>query len=218
MGKGTYITWWLWVLSGANGVVFDLQPSRGSNAGRALLDGFDGTLVADGYAVYASLERAFSRTGEQLALDGNALPQPDFTLAMCWMHARRGFIQAAKKGAIEAEEPLDWIGELYAIEAMAAEGRIGSVDRASKTTTNRTKSRAGEPVGGVVRSPARSARHPTPSSHRVPASPMAKPEVFLDDPAVPLDNGTAERHIRGPVVGGRTTTGPDRNEAPESHR
>lgn len=72
----------LWVLSGTSGVVFDIQPSRGPDACRALLDGFAGMLIADGYAVYSSLEKALSRNGEQLALDDNLqLPQPDPTPA-----------------------------------------------------------------------------------------------------------------------------------------
>ena len=100
MGKGKTKTWWLWVLSGPAGVVFDLQPSRGAIACKAVLDGFSGVLVADGYVVYNSLEKARSRYGEQLALDGQALPQPDFTLAMCWMHARRGFYKAEKTGSL----------------------------------------------------------------------------------------------------------------------
>ena len=74
MGKGSSKTWWLWVLAGASGVVFDLQPSRGSDACRNLLNGFSGVLIADGYGVYASLEKAFSKYGEQLPLDGIICP------------------------------------------------------------------------------------------------------------------------------------------------
>ena len=204
MGKGTSITWWLWVLSGAHGVVFDLQPSRGSDACRALLDGFDGTLVADGYAVYASLEKAFSRNGEQLALDGQALPQPDFTLAMCWMHARRGFIKAAKKGAIEAERPLDWIGELYAIETMATEQAKGDSSAWLEHRRRLRNQRSRDLIHQLEVWCAAQRVLPGTQLHdaigfvrrRWPSL-----KVFLEDPAVPLDNGEAERHIRGPVVG-----------------
>ncbi len=204
MGKGKSKTWWLWVLSGGAGVLFDLQPSRGSEACKALLDGFSGTLVADGYVVYSSLEKAFTHNGEQLSLDGEQLSLPDFILAMCWMHARRGFIKAEKRGAVEAAEPLDLIGELYAVEARARERAAGDPDA---LLAHRRQLRAEHSHDLVSQLEVWCA-----SQRVLPKTQLARAigfmnarwpslKVFLDDPRVPLDNGVAERKLRGPVVG-----------------
>lgn len=203
-GEGRSKTWWLWVLAGANGIVFDLQPSRGSEACKALLDGFAGTLVADGYGVYSSLEKAFSHNGEQLSIDGNHLPQPDFLLAMCWMHARRGFIKAEKKGAVEASEALDLIGEIYAVEALAKERADGDP---VALLEHRSQLRSERSVDLVSRLEVWcAAQRVLPGTQLHQAIEFVKArwpslKVFLTNPLVPVDNGEAERQIRGPVVG-----------------
>jgi transposase len=204
MGKGSSKTWWLWVLAGNTGVVFDLQPSRGSDACRALLDGFAGTVVADGYAVYSSLEKAFSRNGQQLALDDNHLPQPDFTLAMCWMHARRGFHKASKKGAVEADEVLDIIGELYEVEALAKERAAGDAEALIEHRRQLRDERSRDIVARLEVWTA--AQRVLPKTQLDQAIQFLKArwpslKVFLADPHVPVDNGEAERQIRTPVVG-----------------
>ena len=204
MGNGQSKTWWLWVLSGAAGVVFDLQPSRGSDACKVLLDGFSGVLVADGYGVYSSLEKAFSHNGEQLALDGEHLLQPDFTLAMCWMHARRGFIKADKKGSVEAAEPLDLIGELYAIEALAKERADGDPAALLEHRRQLRAERSREIVSRLEVWCASQRVLPRTQLYQALQFVNARwpsLKVFLSDPRVPLDNGEAERQIRGPVVG-----------------
>ena len=210
MGNGKSKTWWLWVLAGDGGVVFDLQPSRGSESCKALLDGFAGTLVADGYGVYSSLEKAFTHNGEQLALDGNHLPQPDFTLAMCWMHARRGFIKAEKKGAVEAAEALDLIGELYAIEALAKERADGDVDALIEHRRQLRRERSADLVTKLEVWCAAQRVLPGTQLHQAIAFVKARwpsLKVFVTDPRVPLDNGEAERQVRGPVVGRKNDYG-----------
>ncbi|TVQ87828.1 MAG: hypothetical protein EA397_17720, partial [Deltaproteobacteria bacterium] len=69
-------------------VYFVLQPSRSKKAAQRLLRDFDGVLVCDGYSAYAALERLADRGGD-LGLEGVELP--NFDLAGCWSHGRRGF-------------------------------------------------------------------------------------------------------------------------------
>ena len=204
MGKGKSKTWWLWVLSGASGVLVEIQPSRGADACKALLQGFDGVLVADGYSVYSSLEKALQRSGEQLSLHGDTLPVPNFTLAMCWMHARRGFIKAEKRGSPDAAEPLELIGELYAIEALAKERADGDSDALLDHRQALRSERSKAIVGKLELWCA--AQRVLPGTQLQQAigyvtTRWASLKVFLNDPRVPLDNGEAERRIRGPVVG-----------------
>jgi transposase len=204
MGKGSSKTWWLWVLAGATGVVFQLEPSRGSEACKALLDGFAGILVADGYSVYSSLEKAFSLDGEQLALDGHHLPQPDFTLAMCWMHARRGFIKAAKKGDPVADEALDILAELYAVEALAKERAGGDAEALLHHRRQLREERSRDLVTKLELWCAKQRVLPGTQLHQAIQFLQARwtsLKVFLSHPSVEIDNGEAERQIRNPVVG-----------------
>lgn len=204
MGKGSSKTWWLWVLAGATGVVFQLEPSRGSEACKALLAGFAGILVADGYSVYSALEKAFSLHGEQLALDGNHLLQPDFTLAMCWMHARRGFIKAAKKGDLVANDALDLIGEIYAVEALANERADGDDDALREHRRRLREDRSRDLVTRLEVWCAKQRVLPGTQLHQAIHFLEARwpsLKIFLADPNVPIDNGEAERQIRNPVVG-----------------
>jgi len=204
MGRGPSKTWWLWVLAGASGVVFQLEPSRGSEACKALLNGFAGILVADGYGVYSSLEKAFSLGGEQLTIDGRHLPQPDFTLAMCWMHARRGFIKAAKKGDPVADEALDLIEELYAVEALAKERAGGDREALLQHRRQLREERSQELVTKLELWCANQRTLPGTQLHRAIQFLQARwksLKVFLSQPGVEIDNGEAERQIRNPVVG-----------------
>jgi transposase len=83
-------------------VVFHYAPGRGAKHPKALLADYQGILQCDGYAAYKALAAAN---------DG-------ITLAFCWSHARREFIELAKgKTAPIAAETLQRIAALYAIEA-----------------------------------------------------------------------------------------------------
>lgn len=83
--------------------------------------------MADRYKVYEALEKERTRNGGQQVLlqlgdEANSRvvrPSPNYTLAACWMHGRRGFIKAARQGEVEADTALDLIAELYAVEAEA---------------------------------------------------------------------------------------------------
>ena len=83
-------------------VVFHYAPGRGAKHPRALLADYQGILQCDGYAAYKTLAAAN---------DG-------ITLAFCWSHVRREFVELAKgKTAPIAAETLQRIAALYAIEA-----------------------------------------------------------------------------------------------------
>lgn len=62
-------------------LVYDYQKTRKADAPRAFLEGFKGKLVCDGYQVYHTLEN-----------DAGT----DFTVAGCWIHARRPFADVIK--------------------------------------------------------------------------------------------------------------------------
>jgi hypothetical protein len=57
------------------------------------------------------------------------MPMAGLVNPATWMHARRGFIKAARHGEAKVEEVLDLIAELYAIEAEAQGRRLASGPR-----------------------------------------------------------------------------------------
>jgi transposase len=83
-------------------VVFHYAPGRGAKHPKALLADYQGILQCDGYVAYKTLAAA----------------NDSITLAFCWSHVRREFVELAKgKTAPIAAETLQRIAALYAIEA-----------------------------------------------------------------------------------------------------
>lgn len=215
MGPGKSTKWWLWTLVRDDSVYFELFPNRGNAAARILLDGYDGIVMADGYTVYASLEGARDkRGGEQLGLSGAVERLPNYVLALCWAHARRPLFKA-EKSAPEAGRALDLIATLYAIESEATEAAAGD-PMALRTHRRRLRAERSRAVIAELDSWRKSQRV-------LPRSQFAKGidfldnhwttlTRFLDDPRIPLDNGEAEREIRGPVIGRKNFYG-NRSEA-----
>lgn len=86
--------------------LFDYARGRSKQVANALLEGYDGHLMTDGYAGYIDVQQ---RSG--------------ITALGCWAHVRRKFIEAQraqpKKKAMvtgKAEMVLNYINKLYAIE------------------------------------------------------------------------------------------------------
>ena len=103
---------WMWVIRGGPPdqpvVIFEYNPSRGAEVPSRLLDGFNGTLQADGYAGYNSV------------CESNGI-----TRIGCWDHARRKFVDAVKampakekrsNKVSKADVALSKIRKLYVIE------------------------------------------------------------------------------------------------------
>jgi hypothetical protein len=121
---------------------------------------------------------------------------PEMRLAQCWAHIRRRFGDCESAFPAETEQILTLIRELYAIEDRAPPGRDG--DAQLRTTESRcVLARIQARCVGVSCSPgSRLAQAIEYMSRR-----WSKATLFLDHPAVPLDNNAAERAIRGPVLG-----------------
>ena len=218
MQKGRTKRWWVWGASDGRRVFFLLAPSRGTAAARQLLKDFDGVLMADRYSAYLALERERSRAGGRQVVmirEHGApieLPTPDYELAACWMHARRGFIRAARHGDELAEVALDLIAGLYRVEAEAKEEAERS-KAPDALLAARARRRRDESAGIIA-----DLRRWADDLQLVPGLPLAKAVQwlnngwtqltrFLDDPRVPLDNGLAERAVRGVVLGRKTHAG-----------
>ena len=202
MGKGRSAKWWTWALVGEDAVFYMLAPTRGSAAATELLLGFKGVLTADGYGVYTSLE---SRGTQASLFEGQGCAELcRFVLVCCWMHARRGFIKADQAGHPAAKGALDLIAKLYVVEA-EAEAISKETGETLLDVRRRLRDTKARPIVADLRTWL-DQQTPIPSLKLEKALTYLRnqwPRLirYLDDPRAPIDNGWAERAIRGTVLG-----------------
>ena len=177
----------IWSLSSVDTSFYRILTSKSLEAGRSLLAGYRGTVVADGYIVYDSLSR-----------DG-----PSFRLANCWEHAKRKYEEASEYFPVACSEVLALIRELYKVEREVPGPFPGNIE--AQQLRQRLRDEHSRPLVDKIKEWAL-------SQTGLPRSEFGKAvrymlerweglSVFLDDPLVPLDNNAAERALRGPVVG-----------------
>jgi transposase len=184
MEKNNSKKWWAWAKAGSDAVHYKILDSRSQDAAREVLNGYRGIVIADGYGAYEALKKPGG---------GGA-----FTLAHCWAHVRRKFVEAEDNYPDPCREILDLIRELYRVER-DAEG-----DRTKIAALRNERSRA---IIDTIKTWALEHHAKT-----LPESGLGKaikymlglwPGLthFLDDPVIPLDNNATERALRGLVVG-----------------
>jgi len=194
-GKDSH-RWWLWVFSGPDTVVFRIAPSRslavlrehlGIGGGGELPAGRRLLLSSDFYSVYQS----FGTAG---GVDN----------LWCWAHIRRYFVRAGdacpKQLRAWADEWCERIGALYEAHAAMAAAAPGSGER------RWASARFSAALNGIDADRREQAARPRlhPAAAKVLATldreweGLARHREF---PELPLDNNTAERALRGPVVG-----------------
>ena len=160
-------------------VVFHYTPGRGAEHAKALLAGYRGILQCDGYGAYKAL-----------ATSGDGI-----TLAFCWSHVRREFIELAKgKSAPIAQETLQRIAALYAIEA-EVRGKPPDIRRATRQERSRPLAEGLFTwlTTQLARLPGGS---PTAEAIRYALNHREGLVRFLDDGRIELDTNTVERAIR----------------------
>jgi transposase len=193
-GSGTS-KWWAWCLASDDSVFYAIHKHRSTKAARAVLGGFSGVLITDGYSAYNALIKA----GPE-----------NIVHAHCWAHVRRKFLEAEQAYPEESKKPIQWIGRLFEIERTLPKlggGESLSQRAAMSEQRKLIRQQQSRPVVNELRQWAYDIL-PT----LLPSSSIAKAvkymlklwqglTVFLDDPRIPIDNNHAEREIRGVVVG-----------------
>jgi transposase len=189
-GKGSK-RWWSWSISNEEAAHYRIAPQRSTEAAREVLGGYRGTVMADGYGVYESLSRA----------------GPGFTLANCWSHARRNFVEIEPNYPRECGEVLSLIGELYGVERLAPRlvGLQGAEREEALQVRARLRTEHSRPLVERIWQWATSQTGTPESGLRKAIMYLLERRAgltrFLDDPRVPLDNNAAERALRGMVLG-----------------
>jgi transposase len=139
---------------------------------------------------------------ESLARDG-----PRFTLANCWSHARRNFVEIEPNYPRECREVLGLIGELYGVERLAPRlaGLQGPLRQEALETRARLRAEHSRAIIDRIWQWASNQTGTPQSGLRKAVMYLLERRAgltrFLDDPRVPLDNNAAERALRGMVVG-----------------
>ncbi|AWX98948.1 transposase [Marinomonas primoryensis] len=166
-----------------NIVLYDYQPTRRGQCAVDFLQGFDGYLNVDGYQAYDATQA---------------------TLAGCWAHARRKFVDAEKampKGkAGKATVAINHIKKLYAIETRAQQAN------SAKEAFNIRQDNAPEVLANYNVWLEKSAQQIPPQSLLGKAiqynlNQWDKLTVYLTDGRINIDNNRAERAIKPFVIG-----------------
>jgi transposase len=182
--------WYLWVFHGAEVVVFVLAAGRSHEVPEAHFGPVEGggILVVDRYKAYQAIDKVKSGL---------------IVLAFCWAHVRRDFLRVARSWPDQEAWALDWverIGELYHLNDERLKVRQGAMafvaaDGALRRAVTRFGERGQSELKGADLHPARRKVLESLGDHWTGLT------VFVEHPEVPMDNNTAERSERGPVVG-----------------
>ena len=181
-------------------VIYFYSPDRKGEHPRAFMKGFSGVLHADGFSGFNAMYKPSPETQEIQVKE-----------AGCWAHWRRKFCDFRQSTCSPiVKEALDRIGKLYDVERT-----INGETKEQRQTVRTAKSR---PLTESFKTwlEARLKELPEKSdltkAIRYGLSRWNAFTLFLDDPAVAIDNNAAERAMR-PLVPGRrnwTFAGSDR--------
>jgi transposase len=202
MDKPAAKRWWVWSVTREDAVVYRILDTRSQHAAREVLAGYTGVVMADGYGAYDALARAG--------------PGPGITLAHCWAHVRRKFIEAEPHYPEPCRVALDLIGQLYAVERAVPRRSptVGDEDDARAEVLGLREQLRDERSRPIVREIQAWALN----QRALPESSLGKAISYLlglwtgltrfrDDPRIPLDNNLTERGLRGVVLGRRNHYG-----------
>lgn len=180
--------WYLWVFHSISVVHYVIDQTRAADVIVAELAGVDqGIISCDRYSGY----KRFARLN------------PGVLLAYCWAHVRRDFLGLANSYHQSAEWALQWvgmIGQLYRLNALRLNTSIDSPERAitQHDLEQAVQQMATQCASGVANHELFPPAAKVLESMTVHWSGLT---VFVNSPWVAMDNNTAERDMRGPVVG-----------------
>lgn len=181
--------WDLWVVHSADVVVFILAAGRAHDVPEEYFGpDADGILVVDRYKAYQVMDQ---------------VKQGLIVLAFCWAHVRRDFLTVARTWPDQEGWAWSWverIGELYRLNDARRTVREDAAAFAVADAQLRVAVTAlGEQGERELADPAvHPARRKVLESLGYHWTGLT---VFVEHPEVPMDNNTAERSQRGPVVG-----------------
>jgi transposase len=196
--------WWLWVSRSISVVYFQIAPGRGANVPMEYFKNIQQQkiiVICDRYSAYKSLARQMFC----------------ITLAFCWAHVRRDFLDATRKYTELEDWSLSWvekIGELYHINnqrrkefdpKLSIQGQSASFNEQHEKLVKKMDAMVEE-------------RDVFIDAHKLGSDSNFLSDVkfkiltslqnhwnglsiFVEHPEVPMDNNPVEKAIRNPVTG-----------------
>ncbi len=179
--------WYLWVFCTKETVVFKLDPTRSAKVPKGHFgETTEGILVVDRYSAYKAMVKSIN-----------------IILAFCWAHVRRDFLGVANDWSLQEEWAMEWveaIGNLYHLNKK----RLEVLDEPEEFEKRDLELRDAVDEMERKRESELAEENIHPARKKVLVSKREHWDgltVFVDHPEVPMDNNTAESHIRGPVGG-----------------
>lgn len=187
-GKVGY-RWYLWVFHAAEVVVFVLASGRAHEVPEDYL-GPDATgiMVVDRYQAYQAIDQV--KNGQ-------------IVLAFCWAHVRRDFVSVARTWPDQEGWALAWVEGIGAVYHLN-DARLAVQKDAAAFAAADAALRQAVTALGVQGEKELTVPNLHPARRKVLESlgnHWTGLTVFVEHPEVPMDNNTAERVQRGPVVG-----------------
>jgi transposase len=181
--------WYLWVFSGQESIVFVLDPTRAHDVPEAHFGAdAEGIASVDRYSAYKAMAQV--KAGR-------------IVLAFCWAHVRRDFLAVLTGWPELTDWSWSWVEAIGALYDRNDQRLSVQQDPTAFAQADRLVREQVEHLR--VRRDTELARPDLRLPQRKVLTSLAEHwsglTVFVDHPEVPMDNNTAERRERGPVVG-----------------
>ena len=179
---------WLWVILGADTVVYLLDSSRSHQVPQAHFGpGASGVLEVDRYSGYKAMAEVKSGL---------------IVLAFCWAHVRRDFVAVGKSWSELAPWALSWlrrIRHLYHVNRERLRHPLGSPEFQEQDALlhRAVEAMRAEAVGELSDPQLRQPCRKVLESLQEHWTGLLR---FVEDPRIPMDNNASERAGRGPAV------------------
>lgn len=187
MGRGDDAKPQIIALTSDAGVWYGFEHDKKAQTIDRLLGDFEGVLIADGLSIYPAV-----RDRRLLAYEHLETEVVPFTLAQCWVHARRNFIKASR-GDPNANEMVALIAKLYRLKRVYTpelhEIWVTWVDvilKGMQTWMQHQRPRPGSKLAQAI---------------KYMVARWEGLALFRNEPAIWLDNNGTERALRQPIQG-----------------
>ena len=188
-GKVGY-QWYLWLVMSAEVAVFVMASGRSHDVPEeALGPDARGILNADRYSAYPAMQQ---------------VKEGQITLALCWAHQRRDFIEAERSRPELNAWASAWLTRISALYRLnEARLAVWQKDAAAFAAADGQLRAALAAMEQAAAAELTQARLPSACRKVLESLQTHWPglTVFVGHPEVPMDNNAAERAERGPVVG-----------------
>jgi transposase len=187
--------WYLWASHAAEVVAFVLAQGRSHDVPEGYLGPqAAGILAVDRYQAYQAIDQ---------------VKKGLIVLAFCWAHVRRDFVAVARSWPEQEGWAWGWVGRIGEVYRRNDERCAAREDRAAfaaadarlRAAVTALGKQGQEELADPGLHPARRKALGSLGEH------WAGLTVFVEHPEVPMDNNTAERTERGPVVGRKNYCG-----------